>query len=109
MKLKLPGEGYLEKLLSSEVKVELLVLFHGNPGVIDTVDGIAMRIGRNGRDIEPDLEEFVELGILEKRTLGKKMNVFYLDRSGDNEMQNSLDLHFKGLRGRRGADLTELQ
>ena len=89
-------EPILEKLFASEVKVELLVLFHGNPGIVDTMDGVARRIGRRGSDIEADLEDYVTLGILRKRTLGNQ-KIFSLDRSGDKQMQNSLDYYFKSL------------
>jgi hypothetical protein len=86
----------LEKLFSSEVKVQLLVLFHENPGIVDTIEGVARRIGRKGHQIRPDLEDFVNLGILKKGKIGNE-EIFRLDRSGDKEMRNSLDAYFESL------------
>jgi hypothetical protein len=86
-------------LFASETKVALLVLFHGNPGLTDTSEGVARRIGRSGREVKPDLEDFTRLGILSRRKLGKETEVYSLDHSGDRRMQESLDTYFKGLAG----------
>jgi KaiC/GvpD/RAD55 family RecA-like ATPase len=60
----------IEKLIGSETKAELLMFFHENPETTDTLEGIAKKIRRNPRDIEHDLTDLVDLGILrEVRTL----------------------------------------
>jgi len=81
-------------LLSSEVKGDLLALFHRNPGLIDTLDGVALRIGRKTEAIEVDLKDFVELGILRSRRIGNS-NVFSLDRAKDQETQQLLAEHVR--------------
>jgi hypothetical protein len=98
------GEGHLsgekpvfEKLFSSETKVDLLVLFHRNPGIADTAEGVARRIGRNGPEIAQDLEDFVSMGILRKRDSTNGPSILQLDRSKDKEMQNVLDHYFESL------------
>ena|SRR5437016_3786273 len=109
MKTKLNGKkSIIETLFSSEVKVELPLLFHGNPGITDTIDGIALRIGKNGHEVKPDMDDFVNLGIVKKRTLGKDREIFQLDRVGDKTMQKALDKYFKSLnttKMRRAKDL----
>ncbi len=40
------GSEVLSTLLASEVRGDILVLFHRNPGLIDTVDGVARFLDR---------------------------------------------------------------
>jgi KaiC/GvpD/RAD55 family RecA-like ATPase len=53
-----------ERLLDSEVKAELLALFHTNPGLSDSMEGIARRLGRSVEEIRSDLRDLVEIGLL---------------------------------------------
>ncbi len=87
----------LERLLSSEVKGELLILFHGNPGLVDTVDAIARRIGRTGAEITEDVKDFISLGIIQQRTIGKT-SVVQLNRTRDKEIQKSLGSYLSTLK-----------
>ena len=92
-------EPIFTELFSSEIKVDLLVLFHKNPGIADSPEGVARRIGRSGPDIEHDLEDFVNLGILRKRSTKNGTAIIQLDRSKDAEMQKALDGFFEKLGG----------
>ena len=92
-------ETLLQRLLSSEVKTDLLTLFHANPGLVDTPSGVAVRIGRTGAEVADDIEDFVDLGLLTKRPLGRaRLEVVQLDRARDRQIQASLERHFSGLR-----------
>lgn len=92
------SQALLQRLLTSEVKTELLTLFHGNPGLVDTKSGVAIRIGRTGSEIAEDVDDFVDLGLLTKRSLGKAgVEVLQLNRSRDREIQASLERYFTGL------------
>ena len=53
-----------ERLLDSDVKADLLTLFHNNAHLADTSEGLAKRIGRNATECQRELEDLVELGIL---------------------------------------------
>lgn len=86
----------IQKLLSSEVKTGLLVLLHGNPGLMDTAEGMALRLGRKRKAIEPDLQDFLDLGILKKRTIGDRQ-IYQLDRARDKEIQDALNHYFTSL------------
>jgi predicted transcriptional regulator len=93
------GADLLQRLLSSEVKTELLTLFHANPGLVDTMSGVALRIGRTGKEVEGDVSDFVDLGLLMKRSLGsERLEVVQLNRTRDREIQASLERHFKEIR-----------
>ncbi len=84
----------INRLLGSEARGDLLMLFHRNPGIIDTLEGVALRIGRRAESIEADLKDFVDLEILRTRRIGNS-NVFSLDRGKDRETQQLLADHVK--------------
>ena len=85
-------------LLSSEVRGDLLALFHRNPGLIDTVEGVALRIGRRGEAIEGDVKALVDLGVLKTKMSGDK-RVIVLDRARDREIQSLLADHVRTVAG----------
>ena len=84
----------LSTLLASEVRGDLLILFHKNPGLIDTVDGIARRIGRTTITIISDLRELLQLGLLKQKRIGTS-EIVYLDRAKDREILESVANHLK--------------
>jgi hypothetical protein len=79
----------IEMLISTEVKGDLLVLFHKNPGLIDTYEGVANRIGRIAKSIEADVRDLVTLGILKIRQIGGR-EVLLFDRTKDHETQETI-------------------
>ncbi len=87
----------LGRLLSSEVKGDLLVLFHKNPGLIDSSDGIARRIGRTSKEIEPEVADLLDLGILKRKPIGKS-EVILLDHSRDREVQATIANYITSLK-----------
>lgn len=91
------GRALLERLLSSESKGELLALFHRNPGLVDTMDGIARRLGKSSESIGEDVEDFEQMGLLLNRKVGKLI-LISLNREKDREVQSSLAEYFRGLR-----------
>src|SRR5438552_3708203 len=58
-----------QSMLSSEIKGDLLVLFHKNPGLIDSLDGVARRIGRIGTAIQADVQDKVNVQIIGARQI----------------------------------------
>lgn len=91
-----PGKDLLERLLASESKGEILTLFHKNPGLVDSLDGVARRIGKAQHQIEDDVKDFVELGLL-KRTHVGNIELISLDKQKDAQVQASLADYFGGL------------
>jgi len=88
------GGEILSTLLASEVRGDLLILFHKNPGLIDTVDGIARRIGRTTITVISDLRELLQLGLLKQKRIGAS-EVVFLDRARDREILESVANHLK--------------
>ena len=87
----------MNRLLSSEVKGDLLILFHKNPGLIDTIDDVARRIGRTTSIVESDVKDLVDLGLLKTRRIGKS-EVIFLDRVRDREIQVIVANHIRSLK-----------
>ena len=79
----------MNKLLSSDVKLSILELFHNNPGLIDRLDGVALRIGRMPSEIERDIGDLLELGILRKKKLGNS-EAIHFDLTRDAQIQQMI-------------------
>jgi hypothetical protein len=86
---QLSSQQLFSTLLASEVRGELLVLFHRNPGLIDNLDGVARRIGRTAALIEQDVRALVEVGVLIQKKIGNS-EVIRLDRQKDREILDSV-------------------
>jgi len=87
----------LDRLLSSDVKGDLLLLFHKNPGLIDTMESVARRIGRVTKTIETDIRDLVDLGVLKTKHIGR-FEVFLLDRARDKELQKTIASYIRSLK-----------
>ncbi|HEV2389659.1 MAG TPA: hypothetical protein VGS04_02940, partial [Nitrososphaerales archaeon] len=92
----------LSALLSSSTKADLLLLFHRNPGLIDTVEGIARRLGKKGSAITSDVSELTSSSILQKKIVGKS-EVYFLNREKDKEAQKDVAEYITNLGGKRAS------
>jgi len=88
------GGEILSTLLASEIRGDLLILFHKNPGLIDTVDGIARRVGRTTITVISDVRELLQLGLLKQKRIGAS-EVVFLDRARDREILQLVANHLK--------------
>jgi KaiC/GvpD/RAD55 family RecA-like ATPase len=73
-----------ERLLDTDVKADLLTLFHNNSGLSETPDQLARRLGRNPTEVQRELEDLVELGIL------KRIEVYSFGTDRDKEIQDAI-------------------
>jgi len=73
-----------ERLLDTDVKADLLTLFHNNVRLADTSEGLAKRIGRSPTEVQRELEDLVELGIL------RKVEVYSFGVDRDREIQDAI-------------------
>ena len=90
------AQQIIATLLSSEVRGDLLVLFHRNSGLVDTIDGVARRIGRTGFSIENDVRDLVKLGVLKMKKIGSS-EVIVLDRARDRKVLEAVADHIKSV------------
>lgn len=73
-----------ERLLDTDVKADLLTIFHNNANLSDTPEGLARRLGRSPGEVQRELDDLVGLGILRK----VEVYAFGLDR--DREIQDAI-------------------
>jgi len=52
-----------ERMLSTDEKGALLILFHRNPNLKNSVQGLATLIGKTPREIAGDVNDLTELGL----------------------------------------------
>ncbi|HZD12553.1 MAG TPA: hypothetical protein VE177_03425, partial [Candidatus Binatus sp.] len=64
-------------------------LFHRNPGLIDTIESVARRVGRTREFIEQDVDALVELGVLVRKKIGNS-EVIRLDALKDKQILESV-------------------
>ena len=91
------GNKILNMLLSSEIKGDLLVLFHKNRGLIDTMEGVARRIGCRASSIETDVKDLVGLGLLGTGKVGK-YEVLFLNCTKDKEICENVAEYIKNMK-----------
>jgi hypothetical protein len=76
----------MSKLLSSDVKLCILELFHNNPGLLDRLEGVALRIGRSASEIEKDVKDLLDIGVLVNKRIGNS-EVICFDVKREGEIQ----------------------
>ena len=82
-------KGPLGRLLGSDTRAELLTFFHGNPRTADSLEGLASRLGRKPNEIENDLNELVEIGLL------REQRIYSLDPDRDVTLQREISDELK--------------
>jgi hypothetical protein len=82
------GQESWRELLSSGLKGDLVVLFRKNPGIVDTLEGVARRLGVTPDAIQTETSELLGLGFLKSKRFGND-SVVYLDETKDKEIQES--------------------
>jgi hypothetical protein len=75
-------------LIASGLKGDLVVLFRKNPGIIDTIPGVARRLGVTPDAIQDETSELLGLGFLRMKRFGDE-DVVFLDEVRDREIQES--------------------
>jgi hypothetical protein len=65
----------------TDLKAQIIVFFHNNPGVIETVEGLSRRLGIQPAALREALSDPVHLGLLEERRMGDKVVLIYNPQS----------------------------
>jgi len=84
--MRVCAKGIIDVFLSSETMADIVLLFRGNPRLIEYGDRIASRIGRNHESVANDLRKLVELGILHAEKIGKQ-TLYGFDAERDKQIQ----------------------
>ncbi len=88
------GQEIIQKLLSSETRVRIVLLFRDNPGLLDTDENVAIRVGKKAKSIEADLKELTEIGILNTRKVGT-YSVVSFNKRNDQVVQKAIEDYFR--------------
>lgn len=80
---------FVKTKVNSFIKWDLVRFFYENPHTADTVENIAKYAGRNADAVKPELEDLVESGIMEKKSLDTTTAIYAL--SGDEDMRALVD------------------
>src|SRR5690242_13847970 len=86
--IKMSQKEAWQELLSSGLRGDIVVLFRKNPGIIDTLEGVARRLGVSMEAIEEDTSQLVKIGFLKMRRFGPH-DALLLDEKRDREIQES--------------------
>ena len=81
----------LGRLISSQAHVELLTAFHSNPSLMESLEGLANRIGRSREEVEKALEDLKDVGLIEEH------RYYRLNMGRDKELQGILVEPYGGL------------
>ncbi len=79
---------FIRTKVNSFIKWDLVRFFHDNPHTTDTAEGIARYTGRDVRTVEPELQQLVSSGILQKTALNE-LTVYTLGT--DAEIRSLID------------------
>ncbi len=89
---------FLKACVNSFIKWDLVRFFQENPNTADTADDIARYAGRTPDDIEKELTELAQAGILKQELLGE-IAVYSL--STDPDVRNLIEQFVLACRDRR--------
>ncbi len=103
---KAPKEPDVSKTMdlwvASDLKIQSLMFFHDNPGVIETLEGLAKRLGTNAQSLRKDIADHITLGIIqERKTSGYTLLVF--DRQRENDVQGVIEERIRSLKETAGG------
>ena len=76
--------------VASDLKAQILVFFHNNPGVVETVEGLARRMGTSAEAMRTDVADHVSLGVLRSRVVGGKTVLLY-NRAREDEIRRFIE------------------
>lgn len=82
-------EKAMKLWVASPSKVRLAVFFRHNPGLVETLEGLATRLAIPAADLDPELRDHIQLGILRERTMGTT-TVYAFDRARAGEIERMI-------------------
>ncbi len=66
-----------EVWMDNETKLMITVFFRNNPGVIETLEGLAVRLGTTPDALRDAIADHVSIGLLKERKVGDKTVLVY--------------------------------
>jgi hypothetical protein len=78
-----PPEGWVD----TDLKAQVIVFYQNNPGVIETMEGLARRLGTNVDELRKNIAAHVQLGFLHEKRVGDQTVLVY-DRQQHTRIEN---------------------
>jgi hypothetical protein len=78
--------SFVRTKVNSFIKWDLFQLFHKNPSIADTAENIARYTRRDASVVGPELEELVESGIMQRRTVNDDTIIYSLVEDPDTRL-----------------------
>lgn len=75
-----------EVWMDNETKLMITVFYRNNPGVVETLDGLAVRLGTTVERLRDAIADHVSIGLLKERRMGGKTVLVY-DRDMRQDME----------------------
>lgn len=75
-----------EVWMDNETKLMITVFYRNNPGVIETLEGLAVRLGTTVEKLRDAISDHVSIGLLKERKVGGKTVLVY-DRNMRKDME----------------------
>lgn len=88
----------LELWADSSLKVQVIVFFHNNPGMIETLEGLAKRLGTSIDALRREVQGHVSLGVLKEEKTASSTLLIY-DRAREGEVQTYIQAEIRRLSG----------
>ena len=79
---------FVKTKVNSFIKWDLIRFFYENPNTTDSAESIARYAGRNVAAVEPELEELVKSGVMEKHSVN---DLVVYSLAADEEMRKLID------------------
>ena len=89
----------LELWVATDLKVQVLVFYHDNPGVMETMEGLALRLGTTVAALRKEIAGHLALGLIKKQKAGP-LTILVFDRQREGEVQSAIDQHIRDLSGK---------
>ena len=79
---------------NSDLKVQLILFYHNNPGLVETAEGLARRMGVAVEALRDPVADQVRLGVLRERTAGNQKILIY-DAAQASRLQANIEELFR--------------
>ncbi len=75
-----------EVWMDNETKLMITVFYRNNPGVVETLEGLSVRLGTTVEELREAIADHVSIGLLKEKKIGEKVVLVY-DRDMRQDME----------------------
>ncbi len=94
-------DSFYRRTLSSNLLADTLVLFRNNPGLVDTVDAVARRLGVSPMKLKAETDAMRRVGILKEEKISG-FDILSFDLAADEVVSRHVGEKIGKMRTRKG-------